>query len=331
MSAVTWDMLDRFLAEQSDRAERALVECWLTDRPERSLHLAFLKQAVAETRPDTRVGRPRVVGEQYPPTVGSAGLPTSRTVLSAALVLIVGGVMWLEHTRSDRDRLTQPTELRVAHAPAGQRASFRLSDDTRVILGAASTLRYPPAIDNSTRTVELEGEAYFEVTRRGKRPFVVRARGVEAISLGTEFVIKAYAEDAAPLVVVRRGRVGLRSATADRAPDQPVILPGQQGRLTAEGKVFVGPADTSALFAWTQGWLVFDSLPLRDAAMAISRWYDLDVRLADTSLGSIPLTATFRNQPTDEVLALLATSLGIHQVRRGRIVTFGPAPARIER
>lgn len=328
MSAVTWDMLDRFLAEQSNRAERALVECWLADRPERSLHLAFLKQAVAETRPDTRIGRPRVVGEQHPPTVGSAGQSSSRTVLSAALVLIVGGVMWLEHVRSDRDRLSPPTELRVAHAPAGQRASFRLSDDTRVILGVASTLRYPPAIDNSTRTVELEGEAYFEVTRQGKRPFVVRARGVEAISLGTEFVIKAYAEDEAPRVVVRRGRVGLRSATADRAPGQPVILPGQQGRLTAEGKVFVGPADTSALFAWTQGWLVFDSLPLRDAALAIGRWYDLDVRLADTSLGSIPLTATFRNQPTDEVLALLATSLGIHQVRRGRIVTFGPAPAR---
>ena len=330
MSAVTWEMLDRFLAEQSNRAEQALVECWVADRPERSLHLAFLKQAVAQTRPDTRVSRPRVLGEQHPPAVG-AGLSSGRTVLSAALVLMVGGVMWLEHARIDRDRLSTPTGLRVAYAPAGQRASFRLSDDTRVILGVASTLRYPPAIDNSTRTVELEGEAYFDVTRPGKRPFVVRTRGVEAISLGTEFVVKAYAEDAAPLVVVRRGRVELRAATADPSRGQPVIEAGQQGRLTAEGKIFVGPADTSALFAWTQGWLVFDSLPLRDAALAISRWYDLDVRLADTSLGSIPLTATFRNQPTDEVLALLATSLGIRQVRRGRIVTFGPAPARIER
>ena len=331
MSVVTWEMLDRFLAEQSNHAERALVECWLADRPERSLQLAFLKQAVAETRPDTRVSRPRLLGEQHSPAVGSAGLSSGRAVLAAALAMMVGGVMWLEYARSDRDRLGQPTELRVAHAPAGQRASFRLPDDTRVILGVASTLRYPPAIDNSTRTVELEGEAYFEVTRRGRRPFIVRARGIEAISLGTEFVIKAYAEDAAPVVVVRRGRVRLRVATTDHAQAPPVIAAGQQGRLSAEGKVFVGPADTSALFAWTQGWLVFDSLPLRDAALAISRWYDLDVRLADTSLGSIPLTATFRNQPTDEVLTLLATSLGVHQVRRGRIVTFGPAPARVER
>ena len=86
-------------------------------------------------------------------------------------------------------------------------------------------------------------------------------------------------------------------------------------------------ADTSAFFAWTQGWLVFDSLPFRAAIPRLNRWYDIDIRLADTALGALPLTATFRNQPTVEALDLLAASLGMRQVRQGRVITLHPVPS----
>ncbi len=61
----------------------------------------------------------------------------------------------------------------------------------------------------------------------------------------------------------------------------------------------------------------------------LSRWYDLDFRLADSSLGAIPLSGRLDQTLTPDRLDLLAGSVGLEQVRRGRMVTFyrmGGAP-----
>jgi ferric-dicitrate binding protein FerR (iron transport regulator) len=108
-----------------------------------------------------------------------------------------------------------------------------------------------------------------------------------------------------------------------------VVRPGEMARLGQNGLPQVEPADTAAYFAWIAGTLVFDSTPLRDALPQLSRWYDLDFRLADSSLGTIPLSGRLDQTLTPARLDLLAASVGLTHVRRGREVTFyrGP-PAR---
>ncbi len=214
--------------------------------------------------------------------------------------------------------------MRTVATARGQRASFQLPDGTHVVLGVASTLRYPSGMASGPREVELNGEAYFGVVHDQGRPFVVRAGDVVARDLGTEFVVRAYPEDAHARVIVRQGMVGLHPVRGAAAPAPTVIRPGQLGRLAADGAPVVEPADTSVYFAWTSGTLVFDGTPLRDALPELGRWFDLEFRLADTALGSVTLDATLANQPTDDALNLLATALGLHQVRHGRIVTLYP-------
>jgi transmembrane sensor len=142
-----------------------------------------------------------------------------------------------------------------------------------------------------------------------------------AQDLGTEFIVRAYPEDSAARVVVREGKVGIRAAASAQAR-QRVVSAGQLGRLGAGREPVVEAADTALYFAWTDGRLVFDRTPLRDALPELSRWFDLEFRLADTALGRVPLTATFRTQPTPDVLDNLAASLGMRQRRQGRVVTF---------
>jgi transmembrane sensor len=101
-----------------------------------------------------------------------------------------------------------------------------------------------------------------------------------------------------------------------------VVSPGQLGRLERGSRPVVESADTGALFAWTEGRLVFDRTPLREALPQLGRWFDLEFRLADSSLGGVPLSATLMTQPTPEVLDNLAASLGLRQRREGRTVTL---------
>lgn len=326
MSSVTWELLERFLAQQCDAEERARVERWIGDAPSRALRAGLLAEAVEPAPAGGKADAwARLLRRLAAPRAFSSGRARSwrNTLRVAALgAVAIGAGILVAIALASKSRISQSPAPRVLSTPSGQRASFQLSDGTKVILSVASTLRHPPTFDASVREIALEGEAYFEVAPDTRRPFVVRARDLVAEDLGTEFLVRAYPEDAAPSVVVRDGRVALRLATAPSHAARQVLLAGQLGRLAADGRPTVEQADTSAYFAWTQGWLVFDAVPLRNAIPQLNRWYDLDFRLADSSLGEVPLTAMFRNQPTDEVLQLLAASLGMRQVRQGRKVTF---------
>ena len=181
------------------------------------------------------------------------------------------------------------------------------------MLSPGSSVRYAATFTVARRReVHLEGEAYFDVHHDSQRPFVVRAGNLVAEDLGTQFVIRAYPEDSHGRVVVREGLVGVAGA---------VVSPGELGWLSASGEPVVERADTASWFAWTRGKLVFDGMPLREALPKLSRWYDLEFRLADASLGEVVLVAALPEQSAD-ALDVIALALGLQATRQGRVVTF---------
>jgi transmembrane sensor len=328
MSGMDWDLLDRYLARECSAEERVRVERWMAEAPSNRRRVELLSEATVTAPATPRTAVWELIERQLDAPRKSFSLgsrPAQSSLTKVAIVLLVLGVGALAGRAVFSPRpepSTTAPAMRVVTTPPGQRASFRLPDGTSVMLGVASTLRHPVGFGGGRREVELEGEAYFEVVHDENRPFAVRAADVVAEDLGTQFLVRAYREDRHARVVVREGRVALRAASAQDASAQQVLLPGQLGRLERNGTPVAERVDTSAYFAWTQGRLVFDDVALRDALPQLSRWYDLEFRLADSALGGVPLTATFRNQPTEDVLDLLAASLGMRQVRSGRTVTF---------
>lgn len=343
MSEIGMELLERYLAGKTSPEESERVNAWLAEDPRRWAELTDVRDAL-ERRDlsDPAVEQAlREVWARLAPEVGQGGEPPavgagsgrprrefaladrwrkSLLPLAAALVLLMvgGGLVAMLLLRR-----SQPVQaMRVATTAPAERASFRLGDGTRVILGVASVLRYPHTFPANSREVQLEGEAYFDVSHEERRPFVVRAGDLVATDLGTQFTVRAYPDDPMPRVVVREGRVAVRP----RSPSgrQQVLDPGELGRLV-EGVVTVEPADTAAFFGWTEGRLVFEDTPLREALPHLGRWFDLEFRLADSAMGNIPLTVTLRAAPTAEVLANLAASLGMRSEQHGRTVILRAA------
>ena len=94
----------------------------------------------------------------------------------------------------------------VVSTPAATTTLVTLSDGTKVMLNANSTLEYPASFDDAeVREVRLKGEAHFEVTKNPHRPFVVKAGEMQTQVLGTIFDVKAYRKDA-PKVTLMQGR-----------------------------------------------------------------------------------------------------------------------------
>ena len=343
MSHIERELLRRYLSGEASLEEAARVEAWLAADPDHWSELARLSDESADAALGTAaveragakvwarfredVGDEVELGELrriYQPGRArefsfSASRWTTGLQVAAAVVIAAGAgtamAVWLQ----SRQATPAPAVL-VATTGAGERATLRLPDGTRVMLGVASTLRYRRGFGEGSRDVSVDGEAYFDVVHDARRPFVVHAGKLVAKDLGTQFTVRLYPEDAGARVVVREGQVAIR-ATAAGAPER-VVGAGQLGRLGVGGAPSIEAADIRQYFAWTEGRLVLDEVPLRKALPQLERWFDLEFRLADSTLGDAPLSATLKTQPTSDVLNNLAASLGMRQRKVGRTVTF---------
>ena len=347
MSDIDWELLDRYLAGEATAEERARVEAWLAEDPEHWAQLAALRDAIAQaalTRTGGGAGQGGGMGAASG-ELGGAGEAGESGVLARGRrdSRWHPGVPGPRRRRSRRRwssawpersplvrfcstgvRRRRPRPCGSLQPRAASARCFGCPTEREWCWAWRARSGTRPISPDGPRGVSLEGEAYFDVVHDERRPFVVRAGELVATDLGTEFTVRAYPEDAGARVVVREGRVAIRAAGSAATPER-VVAPGQLGRLGVGAEPAVEPADTAAYFAWTEGRLVFDGTPLRDALPQLSRWFDLEFRLADSSLGDVPLTATLKTQPTPDVLDNLAASLGMRQRRLGRTVTLSSA------
>lgn len=158
----------------------------------------------------------------------------------------------------------------VVSTPAATTTLVTLSDGTKVMLNANSTLEYPASFDDAeVREVRLKGEAHFEVTKNPHRPFVVRAGEMRTQVLGTIFDVKAYRKDA-PKVTLMQGRVKVSNADTEVE-----MRPGQTATLQAD-KIVVSKASSSAS-DWLEGDFDMDQVTLAEAMSDIGAWYNKTV------------------------------------------------------
>ena len=212
--------------------------------------------------------------------------------------------------------------------PAGGQYQVTLADGTKVWLNALSKLQFPNAFIGKDRTVDLTGEAYFEIAKDKSRPFMVRANGVMVQVLGTNFNVNAYNDEAEIRTTLLEGAVKLVKGELS-AP----LKPGQQGvtgiggasgaqRIATSG-FSVHSADIDQVMAWKNGFFSWDAADVHTVMRQISRWYGVEVRYEGT-----PTTALFggeigRDLTLTQVLTGLSKSK-VHFQLDGKILTVLP-------
>ncbi|SEM04001.1 FecR family protein [bacterium A37T11] len=195
--------------------------------------------------------------------------------------------------------------------PKGGQYQIILSDGTKVWLNAATSLKYPNHFTGDSREVELEGEAYFEVSASGSRtqkqvwPFIVKSQNQYVTVLGTAFNLSSYKDEkeiktslVSGSVRVSIGKVATGFSTSGLPDDGMVLEPGQQAILK-NGNIQVVKADLESIIAWKKGYFYFTGKTLQEAMRQLGRWYNLDV----TYEGTIPPIELFGSLNRDENLS----------------------------
>lgn len=205
----------------------------------------------------------------------------------------------------------------VVSTPAATTTLVTLSDGTRVMLNANSTLEYPASFDDAeVREVRLKGEAHFEVTKNPHRPFVVKAGEMQTQVLGTIFDVKAYRKDA-PKVTLMQGKVKVSNADTEIE-----MRPGQTATLQAD-KIVVSKASSSAS-DWLEGDFDMDQVTLAEAMSDIGAWYNKTVVFqSQANMGKLIHFRFSRRASLQEIITAL-NEMGVAKVRieKGKIMVL---------
>ncbi len=209
-----------------------------------------------------------------------------------------------------------PAQLMALSTPRGKDYQLTLADGSQVWLNAESRLEFPDRFTGDRREVRLQGEAYFEVKKDAKRPFIVYSDYLTTRVLGTAFNVRARSGRDASVALVS-GRVQVNTGDVTR-----VLAPGQQASLSGS-QLAVREVDTYPITQWKEGFLYFDNQTLFNIMQELARWYSVNVSFDDTSKMNVRLHFVVeRSKSLDQALANL-NALGVAHVERdGQVVVI---------
>jgi len=141
--------------------------------------------------------------------------------IAAAVAIIIGSVIF--YRLNDHKQRLNTLALNTINTKAGEHKIIKLSDGSIVWLSAKSSLAYPISFTKSTRDISFEGEAFFQIAKDKKHPFIVHTGLTSTRVLGTTFNIKALKNNPEITVALITGKVAFASGSS-----QVKLVPGQQ-------------------------------------------------------------------------------------------------------
>lgn len=225
----------------------------------------------------------------------------------------------LEYTASVQD--AKIIKYNVLRTPMGGEYQLVLPDGSKVWLNSGSTLRFPTSFVGSERIVELKGEAYFDITKNSKMPFLVRTNNAMDIKvLGTQFNIMAYDDEKNINTTLIEGSVEVLKGLG-----KTMLKPGQEAVLNkGSGNIKVSIADLEQAIAWKNGYFIFSNENIESIMRKVSRWYNVDV-IYEGNLSNKDFVGTIsRNKNVSELLKMLELTGAVHFSIDGRRITVMP-------
>jgi len=196
-------------------------------------------------------------------------------------------------------------------APKGQRKNFDLPDGTKVWLNAASTLKYPRDMRTGERTVEISGEAFFDVVHNASRAFKVHAKDVEVEVLGTRFNVRNYPEETICRTSVIDGQVKVEHVDSTvnlRSGEEAVI---DISEVTGSKMSKRSLVDSESAMEWTKGMIQFEGDDFKTVLLVLSRTFDIDIQL-DGVLPPGKFVGTFSINESPEDIVKRLDFRGLH-------------------
>ncbi len=247
------------------------------------------------------------------------GLATWWRVAAAMLIFTIGLTWYVSH------RNTGIKPVATVTNPATSRTKrdielfnnsktarlINLEDGSTVILQPGGTLIYPGKFAAGKREVHLSGEAFFEISKNRKRPFLVYTNDIVTEVVGTSFRIKAADDQPEVEVFVKTGQVNVRQIHArNNDAGKVVLMPNQSISFLKSQNVFEKP-ETKDIPKRAIEYLNFDFADAEVGTIfsAIESAYGVTIDYPEETLRNCYLSTSLSDEPLLSKLKIVCESI----------------------
>jgi ferric-dicitrate binding protein FerR (iron transport regulator) len=244
-------------------------------------------------------------------------------ILSAGFILLFLGYYFLNMRNPSPVVIQKPVWEIVTRN--GSKSNIMLPDGSSVWLNAGSRLTYDSLYGNVLREVTLSGEAYFDVVKNPKKPFIIHTGKINIRVLGTVFNVKSYPEDRTIETSLIKGSI---EVSFPFQPAKKIILKPNQKLIVdkteskTNGNTNQGTPDVTPMLSiqhlnrigsdssitetgWIENRLYFDDMSFHDLLQNMERKYGVSFKVADAALDTIHFTGSFQNETVSQALDAL--------------------------
>ena len=221
--------------------------------------------------------------------------------IAASVAVLLGA--WFLYTRLDK----KPHNIEFA--AQNEMVEKSLSDNSIISINKHSKIAYDESFGKETRLVQLEGEAFFEVTHDKQHPFIVKTADIIVTDLGTKFNINSNLDNSKIIVTVESGIVKVE----DIAKKQEVIVKqGEKAEFNKKDKTLRKTINESYNYsAWKTKTLIFKDARLIDVVSELEHYYNTKIELKNPNLNTCVLNAKYEQYSIDSVFEMLQLTFNI--------------------
>lgn len=244
----------------------------------------------------------------------------------AASLIMVLSASYIFYFNSPARKAEEPIVLVAPVAierstPRGNKKIITLPDGSTVVLNSDSKLKYNDDFAQN-RTIQLEGEGFFDVVRDEKHPFTVITENIATTALGTTFNIKAYEGNPNIQVTLATGKVRVENSFDQKLfeiqPGEAVYYSEDKNTLEKQD------VDISHVLSWKEGILHFEKTPFNLIIEDLERWYGVNIHVTGTKkIPEYKCSGTFKpHEYLSNVLKVLSYSVDFEYTINGNDVTL---------
>ena len=285
-----FDQFADFINQKKNEPEifRFMDDAWRRQTEEKATERQnpLLLQKIKQTILNDELSRSLLKARRY-----SIGLK-----IAAALVvglLVVNVWMYREKQAADGSQTMQ-----VVSVPNGAKTEFELPDGSSLWLNGGSAISYASNFKHN-RTVELQGEAFFDVVK-SHAPFTVKTKSGRVEVLGTAFNVQAYTEGEFT-TTLERGKVKILNAEGKPLGS---LEPGEQVQLI-DNKFVKDQVDTQIYTSWKDGKLIFVRETFPVTMRRLERWFNVDIEYSSDDFEGLWFSGTIENESISEVMDII--------------------------
>ena len=309
-----YKLLNKYFEGLASQEEEKVIREWLENSPENEatmLRERKIFDTILISKKDIFVDNENVKYIDNSRQIPKKRIHLQEVLRIAAVLLlaIVGSWYYFVHLNNGDDLLVTQT----INVPAGQRINLVLPDGTDVWLNAKTTIQYPVSFNKKERLVTIDGQAFFNVAKNEKAPFIVKTANATVRALGTQFDIMAYSDSKDFETMLMEGAVEVKMINND---SKPLILKPNSKSILDNGilkKVYV---DDLSCYEWKNGLISFKNEPFADIMNTVEKTYDMKIVIEKKEIAGLLYTGKFRIiDGVEYALRVLQTDLG-YQFKR---------------